>query len=116
MEQDRNFLYRDISNIWYEKLKIERISKGDIFDLTLDQIADIMENQLFRCYYSGQELVYPRFSKSSYYEGRITLIDPNNGYVYNNIRFVSRIVNNMKNSMGEIEFLEMCNTIVNKNN
>lgn len=107
-------IYRDVSTIWYEKLKVECINRGHAFTLTLDNIADIMENQNFRCYYTGQEIVHGRVAKSSYYEAKLTLININNGYVPNNIRLVSKTAYTMKQNMSELEFLTLCQNIGNK--
>ncbi len=82
--------------------------------LTLDDVADLMEGQNFRCYYTNQELVHGRISKSSYYEGKITTIQKGIGYVPGNVRFVSKKAYAMKQSMEELEFLTVCQTIGNK--
>jgi hypothetical protein len=112
--EDRNFIHRDVSNIWYEKTRIECINKGYTFTLTIDDVADLMESQSFQCYYTGQELVHGRISKSSYYEGKLTLIHIDNGYIPNNVRFISKKAHIMKQLMGETEFLTLCQNIGSK--
>ena len=107
-------IYKGISIAWYEREKINGLKKKGLFSLTLDDVADIMEDQYFKCYYSSQNLVYPRTSMTLINEGRLTLINSSVGYARDNVRFVSKTVNVMKQDMSETEFISLCKTIGNK--
>jgi len=103
------FLFREAS---------ERAKKKNIeFKLSLDYLDSILEDQEFKCIYSGVELgmefsINKRVGKNT---ASIDRIDSSKGYIEGNVQWVHKVVNNMKSSLAEGEFLKWCK-LVAKNN
>lgn len=82
------------------------------FDLTLDYLKEIWEQQKGICVYTGIKLVEWNYKgENSIYTASLDRIDSNKGYVKGNVQFVSRNINYMKNSLSNDETIELCKII-----
>jgi hypothetical protein len=74
------------------------------FNLTLDDLLELWNNQSGKCAYTGVELEHPSSKKSTgnyNYMASLDRIDNNKGYIKGNIQFVSVSCNWLKNRMGD---------------
>lgn len=92
------------------------------FDLTIEQIWELFLKQEGKCALSGIELVLhcshiPIKDKRyfSYMTASLDRIDSNKDYTIDNVQWVHKWVNIMKNTLINDEFLYLCNLIYNKN-
>jgi hypothetical protein len=109
--EQKNYTVRDVSVSWLESLRGACLSSGQAFDLTEDDLADLMEAQGWKCHYSGQDIEHPRISRKTPESGRLTPIETELGYIRGNVRYCSRTIHAMKAGMSEAEFLSVCSEV-----
>jgi hypothetical protein len=107
-EQIQQTIYRDISIAWFNDIQNYAIVNNIFFDLSLDNLADMMETQNHQCFYSGELLSFPRLSRTPVNEAKLTFINPSLGYTLTNLRWVSKDVFTLKRTMTEEEFIAFC--------
>lgn len=106
--------YNGLRYIFLNRLKREwnlhRGKKNISIDLTIEDLYYKLISQNFKCALSGELLnvlhIQPKNSNAS-----IDRIDSNQGYTYNNIQWVTKDVNKMKNDFNQEYFIEICNKI-----
>ena len=92
-------------------------NKNLIFDLTLDFIFKMFDNQNGVCSLTGLKLdtgFKIRGVNFNPYAPSLDKIDANKGYIRDNVRIVSVIANLSLNGFGDLIFDEMCRSYVNK--
>lgn len=83
-------------------------------EITIEDLEDVWSNQNGVCEFSGVKLIlssYSKIEKNPIYSASIDRIDSSKGYVKGNIRWVSRSINYMKNSMSDEMVWELCKLI-----
>jgi len=85
---------------------IKRCQRGRecVFDITVDDIERLLEEQDGRCVYTGEDF---EWTLNHPYKISIDRIDSSKGYTPDNIQLVARIVNQAKSDMDDEDFLEM---------
>lgn len=75
------------------------------FNLTLEDLKQVWEQQKGICPYTGLKLKLPTFHEHKYawYRASLDRIDSSKGYVVGNVQFVSTPINFMKNTMSDLE-------------
>jgi len=89
-------------------------SKDIELDITIDDLKNQWELQNGICEFTGVKLIlssYSKISKDPIYTASLDRIDSSKGYVKNNIRWVSRAINWMKNNMTDDQAWELCHLI-----
>lgn len=91
------------------------------FDLTIDYLIELFENQNRKCYYTGKELTLHsnrgdghqiiKFGKY-HYQASLDRLMPEKGYVKGNVVWCGWIVNTCKNLLTEQELYTLCETII----
>ena len=97
-----------ISSKYYNDLRYEAQRRNIYFDLTLEELEDIMESQNNRCSYTG-ELI--EASSRRHNTASLDRISSDEGYTKNNVQWVRKEVNFAKQSMTEEAFLSMVEKI-----
>lgn len=85
-------------------------------DITINDLEEIWNKQNGICEFSGVKLElssYSKIEKNPIYSASLDRIDSSKGYVRNNIRWVSRSINYMKNTMSDDMVWELCKHIKN---
>lgn len=94
---------------------LNRCAAKDIkINITIDDIIDVWNEQKGICEFTGVKLVlssYSKIKKNPIYAASIDRIDSENGYVKDNIRWVSRAINWMKNNMSDELTWKLCELI-----
>ena len=98
-----------IKNIGFNLKRGERTLK---VDLNNNQLYDLLVKQNFKCNYTGLKLnVLNIFKKDS--NASIDRIDSDKDYTLDNIQWVYKPVNIMKNGFSSEDFIDICNLISN---
>lgn len=89
-------------------------SRSMEFTVTAEYLYKILQKQNGICPYSGELLTFANSEKERKYQtASLDRIDSSLGYVENNVQWVHKRVNSMKNDMSENEFIEFVVKIFN---
>lgn len=84
-------------------------------DITILDLQDLYVKQDGKCYYTGRQLsLSPKALRTV--KASIDRLDSSKGYTLDNIVFCSAIINVMKNTLTEAEFVLTCNEVVERLN
>ena len=102
--------HRGIRLSWFNKFKVSAETRGIYWDINIDDVADIMEQQNYTCALSGLKIVFPEYGHPSdgSMSASIDRINSDKGYVRGNIQLVDKRINMMKQKYSQKEFIEMC--------
>ena len=106
-----------VSGSFFAITRHEARKRRKPFNVTIEDLATIFEKQNGRCALSGVPI---KISRSTEINGDRTTasldrIDSFRGYEVDNCQFIHKIVNVMKNSLSDEEFIEWCRLIANNN-
>ena len=104
--------YRGIRVSFFNKFKLSAASRGLDFNIDLEYVAWLAEIQSYKCFYSGLDLKFNGDFKDI--TASIDRIDSSLGYVDNNVCWVHKDINMMKQGFSEKKFIEMCKLVANK--
>lgn len=111
--KNSRMLTNNISLMQYKKIQRQAELRGIEFNVTPEYLESIFNG---KCYFSNIELNIGTYSKIN---GKIDLgnasldrLNSNLGYVENNVVWVYKPINIMKNSLSTDEFLNICKKIV----
>lgn len=85
------------------------------FEVTIEYLYELFENQKGLCRYSGIKLTIPEKWDDKHYTASLDRIDSSKGYVEGNVQWVHKDINKMKNSYTEDYFIELCRKVSNVN-
>lgn len=111
--------YGDISMSLWSHIKHSAKVREIHFDITIEQIWNLFLKQNKKCKISNIELVLPIEYKdrvNGNFTASLDRIDSSIGYVINNIQWIHKDINRMKNDFSEEYFLNLCKIIVENNN
>ena len=106
--------HRGIRISWFNQFKISAELRNLEWSLTLDDVADIMEKQNFKCFLTNWDIEFPKSGSPQKAPASIDRINSEYGYTKNNIQLVVRKVNMMKQQYTQEEFIEVCKAIAVK--
>ena len=109
--------YEEISGSFWAGLKHSAKSRNIEINLTIEDIWKIFEQQNRKCKLSGLELNFAKSQKDKNdTTASLDRIDSSGGYVQDNVQWVHKKVNIMKNKFNENEFIEICKKIAENQN
>jgi hypothetical protein len=85
------------------------------FNITIGQAWDLFLKQDRKCVLSGVKLTFQRNSGDESTTASLDRIDSSKGYTIDNIQWVHKWVNIMKQDMLDEEFIDWCKLIANNN-
>jgi len=97
-------------NRWDSIKRKRRHAKEREFDLTIEQSWDLFLKQDRKCALSGIKLEFGKTNKDPF-TASLDRIDSNKGYTIDNVQWLHKHVNWMKNTFSQEYFIEMCNKI-----
>jgi len=99
----------------YSEIKYKANKRGIEFDLTIEELWELYIVQGFKCAISKEYIEFE--DRGFMYPNVCSLdrIDSSKGYVRENVQWVDRRVNFMKQSMSQHEFIDMCKAIALNN-
>jgi hypothetical protein len=106
--EDLNFKGIPIS--WFKKYAAGAKERNIFFDLTVEEVAEKLEEQNYRCSLSGQDLSF-KSQRGKSHLASIDRIDSSKGYHRDNIQIVHKDINKMKLDHSQEYFIEICKKI-----
>jgi hypothetical protein len=104
--------HRGIRISWFNQFKAGAELRGLIWNLSLDDLADLYEEQKQRCALTDLDIAFPLVGHPQKALASIDRIDSNVGYTIENIQWVHKDVNLMKQNLSEDILLKLCKQIV----
>lgn len=105
-----------IPGTYWSRLKHDAMSRNLAFDITIDQAWSRYMEQGGRCALSGIEITFAKDTKA-YWASQTTAsldrIDSSRPYVMDNIQWVHKDINKMKQNLPESRFIELCQLVSN---
>lgn len=111
---------RDIYNYFYSRWKWNAKMRNYDFDVSINYLQKILENQHYKCAYTGVKLLCPRTFRdkidmtSSPYLFSLDRIDNSLGYIEGNVHFVCVWVNKAKGVYSHEDFKKIIENLKNK--
>jgi hypothetical protein len=110
--------YESISGTYYSKLKIEARLRGIEFDVSIEYLWELFVKQKGKCSLSGIEITLEKSVTSArkncdLQTASLDRIDSGRGYFENNVQWVHKRINCMKNSDSDSEFIEWIEIVHN---
>ena len=92
------------------KQRLERPSKTIEYSLSIDFLDSLYEKQNKKCALSGLPVGFETVATKTKEQCSISLdrIDSSKGYTEDNVQFVHKIINVMKQDLSQIDFIELC--------
>jgi len=104
--------FENISGKYYGRIKRSAEKRNIVFDVEIEYFNKLLVEQNFKCKLSGLEISFSHSKKDNYHAtASIDRIDSNKGYVKDNLQWINKDVNLMKNHFNQDYFLEICERI-----
>jgi hypothetical protein len=104
--------YRGIRISFFNKFKLGANSRSLKFEIDLEYVSWLAEVQNYKCFYSGLELKFKGDFKQI--TASIDRIDSSLGYIEDNVCWVHKDINMMKQQFSEKRFIELCKLVADK--
>lgn len=112
----------DLTSAWWSARVVKRAhghnSKATqkVYDLeiNMEQAWQLFEKQEYRCALSGLLLEFPKDRNPHGGTASLDRVDSKKGYLLNNVQWVHKDINSMKNAFNQGYFLELCKAVANK--
>lgn len=100
-----------------ERISGWRSKPGPKSNLDVDYLVALWKNQNGKCHYTDEQLVFNRGAgKPLHDSASLDRLDPNEGYVKDNVVWCSYLTNTMKQNLTRDEFFEILKKIVSLEN
>ena len=106
--------YKGIRISFFNKFKLSADNRGLDFEIDIEFASELAKNQKYKCRYSGLNLKFNGDFKEI--TASIDRIDSSIGYLKDNVCWVHKDVNMMKQQFTEKRFIELCRLVSNKEN
>ena len=100
--------YRGIRISWFNKFKTGAETRGILWSLSLDDVADVMEEQGYKCALTGWDVKFPECGSPQEAEASLDRICSKGHYTRDNVQIVNKMVNMMKQRYSQEEFVAVC--------
>ena len=107
----------DLSAQFFSVLKYRAEKQGFEFSITMEEIWQLFLDQDKKCALTGLPLKFETLRnilKGAEQTASLDRIDSNRGYVPDNIQWVHKDVNKMKNEFGQDYYIKMCTLVAQK--
>ena len=102
--------HRGVSRSYFKQKELDAVARAYEFDLTIDDVADLLEAQNYRCALTDAPIA---IDKSTGNSGSLDRIDNSKGYTKDNIQLVTAEINMLRGSFTMERFRELCELVVN---
>lgn len=106
--------HRGIRVSWFNKFKTGAETRGLEWNLSMDYVADIMEQQGSKCALTGWSIEFPESGHPQEASASIDRVDSSKGYIEGNVQLVTKHVNMMKQQYTQEQFIEVCKAVAEK--
>jgi len=107
--------HRNIRISWYNKFKTNAEIRKIKWNLSIDDVADIMERQNYKCNLTGLDIEFPESGHPQKSPASIDRIDSKKGYIKENIQLVIKDINMMKQGYSLDYFIKLCEFVTENN-
>lgn len=105
---------RLIPRMYWEHLTKNASTRGIGFDLKQEQVIELLKKQNYKCSLSGLPIEFAK-TESEQKQGKTTAsidrVDSSKPYVIENIQMVHKIINFMKHTLQQDQFITMCKLV-----
>jgi hypothetical protein len=108
--------YGDIPKDFFSNIRRGAESRNIEFDITIEYLWDLFLQQNGKCALSGLDINFSQKRKD--YKNRTVSVDRKDsslGYIEGNVQWVHKLINIMKNKTSDIDFIQMCKYVSEKN-
>lgn len=105
----------EISKSYFNSLKLGAKRRNLEFKINIEEIWELFLSQKRKCALSGVQLFFPKIKDEKFYNASLDRIDSKIGYLINNLQWVDRNINFMKQSFNNEEFLSLVRKIYKYN-
>jgi hypothetical protein len=102
----------DISQTYFHNIQNGAISRNLEFAITIEDVWKLFLKQKKKCSLSGIELI-PPIGRWDNFTASIDRIDSSKGYVKENIQWIHKDINKMKQALTQQHFINLCKQVVN---
>ena len=102
-------IHRGVSVSYFENRKKDAKARGLVFEITIDDVADLIEEQMYLCALTGLPVLLDACNGSS---GSIDRIENKRGYTKDNIQITTKEINMLRGSFTMEKFVELCGLVV----
>lgn len=85
--------------------------RGISFNITLEDVKAVFKRQAGRCAFTGAKLSLPQQASDKKFTASIDRINSSAGYSPDNIQFVTKDINMMKQTRSDEEFITICEAV-----
>lgn len=96
-----------ISLTYFNKLICSAKNRGIEFDITIEELDELLIEQDFKCSLSGVE-IFAGYRTSKSQTASLDRIDSSKGYIVDNVQWVHKDVNMAKGSLSQEDFIQLC--------
>jgi|ERR1035437_5977471 hypothetical protein len=104
--------YKDISIKYFNRVKNRANERNQKFDITIEDMGDLLENQNYTCALSG---LFIQMDGEKHTTASLDKIENSKGYVKGNIQWLHKDINNLKSDIKQEKLLELCSSITKHN-
>ena len=103
--------HRGVSISYFETKKADALARGYCFEITIDDVADLLEEQMYQCALTGEPVALDKCSSPS---GSLDRIDNKKGYTKTNIQITTKDINMLRGSFSVKDFVRLCGLVTAK--
>jgi hypothetical protein len=104
--------YKDIPRWLIRMFKSQADAKNKKWDVSLEYLGDLYEQQKRKCMYTGWELQINGAKQSK--TASLDRINSSKGYIEGNVQWVHKDVNIAKNKLSHEDFIKLCQDVSKK--
>jgi hypothetical protein len=104
--------YKEIPGKQLRRIRVDAKNRGIEFDVTNEEIWDLFLKQDRKCALTGQPIKMVRLGKDKCGNASLDRIDSSKGYTIDNVQWVDKKINMLKNNYSVDKFIAMCKAIV----
>jgi hypothetical protein len=97
----------EIPGGYFGSIRLGAVSRGIQFDIIIEQIWDLFVKQEKKCALTGLDLSFKRNSKTA----SLDRIDSKQGYFIDNLQWVHKAIQRMKNAYSQTEYIKFCKLV-----
>lgn len=101
-----------IRNAYFKEIKRKALQRNKTFDISKEYVWELYQKQDGRCALSNTPITFGRLQYKYETTASLDRIDSSKGYIEGNVQWVHKLVNLMKNSISESNFIDICTSIV----
>jgi hypothetical protein len=110
-ENTHHGYYRNIRISWYNRIRYNAESRKRLWSITMDDLANRMEQQQGRCALTGWSIYFPEIRDAGEGQASVDRIDSAGDYTLDNIQLLDARINMMKQSYSQDFFIHACRAI-----